>query len=59
MITVILEYIFIGLFGIILVWALIIDVLEDGNEFYSNHGADKEDGEASHEDEGSGGHRDS
>lgn len=56
MITVILEYIFIGLFGIILIWALIIDVMEDGNENYSNTGADKKDGEASHEDEGSGGH---
>lgn len=59
MITEILEYFFIGLFGLILIWALIIDVMEDGNEFYSNTGADKEDGEASHEDEGSGRHRDS
>ena len=59
MIAEFLEYFFLGLFGIILIVALIRDCMEDGNENYSNTGADKEDGEASHEDEGSGRHRDS
>lgn len=52
MIAEVVEFFFIGLFGLILIWAVITDTLEDGNEFYSNNEADKED-------EGSGRHRDS
>ena len=39
------EYFFIGLFGLILIWAVITDTLEDGNENYSDKEAHKEDDE--------------
>lgn len=49
MIDEILEYFFIGLFGIILIWALIIDCVEDGKENYQDTGNDKDNQESDNE----------